>query len=316
MKKIAVLGIDCQLGFMELQALVSELLGPLANHPEAVLVKERLMKMLGLALPVPGSHEDMLRFATLIKRLKKMIWKIVMTLDSHHVNQIFHPAFWRDAMGNMPGAFTMITADDIRSGKWVPRNASMELPEFKNQPYKNLREYAIWYAEQLAKAGRYILMVWPEHTLIGTCGHALHPAIAEATQEWERENFTTTKFEVKGDHWATENYGVFEAEVPLPWAPGTQMRTSSIKLVGEAEMILCGGEALSHCYMASVDQCAIKLGEEHLSKFYLLTDCTSPVPQSPGSPDFPKISKEWLKAKEKQGMHVTTSVEVMKMLGV
>ena len=90
----------------------------------------------GATLPVDGANDDMKRLAAMVDRVGQKLQKIHVTLDSHHLVDIAHPAFWRDAGGKSPDPMTMIPAASIEDGTWIPR-----LP--------NLRDYAIDYAKKL-----------------------------------------------------------------------------------------------------------------------------------------------------------------------
>ena len=63
------------------------------------------------SLYVPGADTDMQRLADMITQMKHQLCDIHVTLDSHHLIDIAHPAFWQDSLGNPPAAFTQITAE-------------------------------------------------------------------------------------------------------------------------------------------------------------------------------------------------------------
>jgi len=93
--------------------------------------------------------------------------------------------------------------------------------------------------------------------------------------------------------------------------PSTGLNTEFLKVLVQADEIAVSGEALSHCVLETVNQIADNIGEEHIKKFSILTNCSSPVPQPPGGPDFPAIAKGWLKKMEGRGMTLTTSEEFL-----
>ena len=70
------------------------------------------------------------------------------------------------------------------------------------------------------------------------------------------------------------------AEVPDASDPATSLNTAFLDVLAEADIVAIAGEALSHCVMSTVSQIADNIGEEHVNKFNILTDCSSPVPQS------------------------------------
>ena len=53
----------------------------------------------------------------LYKHMDKLS-KIIVSLDTHEVKQIFHPCWWVDIEGNHPAPYTIIKASDLTEGKW------------------------------------------------------------------------------------------------------------------------------------------------------------------------------------------------------
>lgn len=260
------------------------------------------------ALPVTGANKDMKRLAKMVNRVGPKLADIHVTLDSHRVIDVGHPGMWRNQDSKQPAPFTVISADDIKAGIWRPRNEHAKIPQLGG---KTLGQYMLWYAQALAKGGKYPLMVWPEHCLIGTPGHNVQEEVAEALRKWERDNFATVDYVTKGTNPFTEHYGALMAEVPMATDPSTGLNTVFLQVLAQADEIAVSGEALSHCVLETVNQIADNIGEEHIKKFSILTDCSSPVPQPPNGPDFPAIAKGWLKKMEGRGMTLTTSEEFL-----
>jgi nicotinamidase/pyrazinamidase len=254
-------------------------------------------------LPVAGAMDDMKRLATMVDRVGQKLQKIHVTLDSHHLVDIAHPAFWRDGNGNSPDPMTMISAESIKDGTWSPRR-----PE--------LREYALKYAEDLENAGKYQVMVWPAHCLIGSWGHNIQEDLNASLDRWSNARVRNIDFVTKGTNVLTEHYGALLAEVPITNDPSTQLNGRFLSMLQEADIIVVAGEASSHCVKATVEQVADNIGEEHIKKFRLLTDCMSPVgavtaPDGSVIVDFPAIADEFLKDMVGRGMELTTSVDFL-----
>src|SRR5207244_3756825 len=112
------------------------------------------------------------------------ITQLVLSLDTHRLHQIFHPAFWIDREGKPPRPFTSITSKDVRAGAFRPARASYDA--------------ALEYVERLEKQGKYTLLVWPYHTLLGGTSHALVPALMEAAMFHALARQSETIFETKG----------------------------------------------------------------------------------------------------------------------
>jgi nicotinamidase/pyrazinamidase len=245
-------------------------------------------------LPVPGALADMARVAAMIERLGGRLGRIHVTLDSHRVIDVAHPAFWRDAAGAAPPPFTLITHADVDSGAWSPRR-----PEW--------RPRMLDYTAELERAGKFVLMVWPEHCLVGSWGHNVADTLRGALAAWERAQGVPTDFVAKGLNIFTEHYGALLAEVPDPADPATQLNRGLVAALQQADIIAVAGEASSHCVAATVRQLVEHIGEPHVSKIHLLTDCMSPVPPSPGSPDFPAIAEQFLADMAARGLVLTSS---------
>jgi nicotinamidase-related amidase len=201
---------------------------------------------------------------------------------------------WRNKDGDRPAPFTVITVDDIENDIWTPRN-----PVYRTR--------MLDYARELESGGNYPLMVWPEHCIIGTPGHNVQENLMKALKGWERREFANIDFVTKGTNTFTEHYGALQAEVPDPSDPGTGLNTKFLDVLSDADMVVVAGEALSHCVKSTVTQIADNIGEEHVKKFHILTDCSSPVPKVGDGPDFPAIAADWLKEMEGRGMKLTTS---------
>ncbi len=250
------------------------------------------------ALPVDGAVEDMKRVATMLERVGGKLEDVHVTLDSHHTIDVAHPGMWRDVDNNNPAPFTIITPDDIENRIWMPRD-------------EGLRARMLAYANALANGGKYPLMIWPEHCKIGTPGHNVQENLMEALERWERKAFANVDFVTKGANPFTEHYGALMAEVPDPNDPSTGLNASFLEMLAQADIVAVAGEALSHCVKSTVDQIAENIGEEHIKKFHILTDASSPVAQVGDGPDFPGIADAWLKDMESAGMVLTTTEEFL-----
>lgn len=254
----------------------------------------------GSTLPVPGANDDMDRLAGLIRRVGPKLDDIHVTLDSHRVIDVSHRGMWRDQDGNEPAPFTLIFAKDIENGVWAPRN-----PAYR----KRLLDYCRTLE---STPGNYAHLIWPDHCLIGTPGAAVQTNLFAALEAWERKEFANVDYVTKGTNVFTEHFGALMAEVPDPEDPSTQLNTSLLEVMQEADIIGVAGEALSHCVLRTVNQIAQNIGDDHIKKFHIITDCTQPVPQGPGTPDFPAIARDWLQQMQSQGMTLTTADDFLR----
>ena len=255
-------------------------------------------RALTATLPVKGAVSDMKRLAQMIDRTGPRLEDIHATLDSHRVIDVGHPGMWRDENGKSPNPFTMFSSQDLINHIWTTRNP-------------NLRKRMINYELALETGkNKYPHMIWPEHCLIGTWGHNVQADLAEALLRWERTQNANVDYVVKGTNPYTEHYGALMAEVPDPADPSTQLNTAFLGVMQDADIIGFAGEASSHCVLMTLDQIVENIGKEHLKKFYLLTDCMSPV-IAPGI-DFPAITDKRLNELVALGMNRTTSTEFLR----
>lgn len=249
-KNIQLLIIDPQNDFCDL---------PEAYQPIDPLCGQRVAP----ALPVAGAHQDMLRLARLVREGGAGLSKIIITLDSHQRLDIAHPTFWQQGDGSAVAPFTPITASQVRSGAYRPRD-----------PASLTR--ALTYLDELEARGRYTLMVWPVHCEIGTWGHNVHADLRAAYNAWEEQQLAVVQKVVKGTNPWTEHYSAVLAEVPEQDDPATQLNEDLIRTLDAADLILIGGEAGSHCVKATTEHIVAQL-QGPLNRVVLLTDAMSAV---------------------------------------
>src|SRR5574343_1588442 len=102
------------------------------------------------ALYVKNADQEAIKLANMIQRLGKRLSKLHETLDSHHFNDCSHNIAWKGENGNPPPAFTIVTNEDVKNHKWVPK-FSIGVWEGKVIPSY---QWALNYTEALEKQGR------------------------------------------------------------------------------------------------------------------------------------------------------------------
>lgn len=249
-------------------------------------------KVVAPALPVAGAHADMLRIAELIARAGAGLSDISITLDTHHRYDIAHPSFWMDADGKPVAPFTIISRQDVRDGRYLPR-----------QPDSLVRTLA--YLESLEANGRYQLMVWPVHCEIGSWGHNVHADVRATCASWEEAGSRIAMKLIKGSNPWTEHYSAVMAEVPDPQDPATQLNRSFIDRLASADQIYIAGEAGSHCVKATTEHIVEHFDRTQLSKLVLLSDCISPVA------GFETQYGSFLSEMQRLGVQIATAAEVL-----
>ena len=235
-----------------------------------------------------GAVEDSERIASFLYRNLDRITQVVVTLDTHTAAQIFHPLFWVDASGAHPAPHTVITLADVESGRWRAnaRIASAVSP----RPDFDLAAWTLHYAQRLAIGGKFPLVVWPYHSMVGGIGHALVSAVEEAVFFHATARQSPTRVEIKGRNALTENYSVLRPEVGTD-PSGAVIETANQSLVDHLlsfDQVIVAGEAKSHCVAWTVDDLlteAVARGPEVARRVVLVEDCTTPV-VVPGVVDF------------------------------
>ena len=245
------------------------------------------------SLFVKGAEEDVKRLAVMVYRLGGRLDDIHVTLDSHHYVDIAHPSFWVDSNGKHPAPFTIIEPQDVESGKFTTTNPAF-LPR------------ALAYVRKLAKNGRYPLCIWPPHCLIGSAGYQVDETLFQALVKWEEQCFAMVNYVTKGSNFWTEHYSAVMADVPDPTDPGTMLNTAFIQTLQEADIIALSGEAKSHCLANTVTDIANNFGEDNISKFVLLEDCTSNVASFEG------LGDKFVRDMVARGMKISNSRDFLK----
>lgn len=206
----------------------------------------------------------MQRVATWLRAHAARIDNITVTLDSHQVFDIAHPAFWQQADGSSVSPFTPITAAQVRSGAFQPRKA------------EHLAR-ALAYIDALQARGRYTLMVWPVHCEIGSWGHGVHADVLAACGNWQRLQQRAVLNVFKGMNPWTEHYSALEAEVPDAQAPETCLNESLLHTLLQSQRLVVAGEASSHCVRSTVEHLLEHAPASFAQRVVLLTDGMSPV---------------------------------------
>jgi len=250
----------------------------------------------GAALPVPGADADMRRLARFMSTVRREIADVIITLDSHASVGIERPPFWETGDGGPVAPFTVITERDVREGKFRPRDPA-------------LQTQVLDYLRALEQGGRYQLMVWPVHCVVGTWGHNLHEAVANEVASWEAHALRPAWRVLKGQNPMTEQYSAIRAEVPSESDPATQTNERLIARVRpNGGMLFVAGEAASHCVMATMEHLFEVFSPDECRKVVLLRDCMSPVT------GFEDKAEAFFAQATARGVRVLTSEEAMTLI--
>lgn len=260
-----------------------------------------------------GAVDDNIRLCNFIYRNLANITQISATMDTHQAVQIFHPVFWVDAEGQCPEPMTPISAQDLERGKWEVNRSIADT--IWDGGYEGLREYARHYVGDLERKGKYDLMVWPYHAMVGGIGHALVPAVEEALFFHEIARKSRCTFEIKGFHRFTEHYSILSPEVTLD-QEGNRIGEKDSELLEQLlsfDALVIAGQAKSHCVAWTVEDLLQEIRgrrRESAQKIYLLEDCTSAV-VVPGVVDFTEQADATFRRFADEGMHLVKSSDPM-----
>lgn len=256
-----------------------------------------------------GAVDDNQRLCEFTYRNLGAITQITATLDTHRATQIFHPVFLVNKAGEHPTPYTMITYEDVKSGRWkFNRAISFSLgidPEYGQRMLEH-------YTYMLKMRLKYDLTIWPYHAMLGGIGHALVPAVEEAVFFHTQARLSQADFEIKGENPLTEHYSAIGPEV-LTGPDGeriAQKNSKFIQKLQEFDIVAVTGQAKSHCLAWTIDDLLeeIRLVDEKLvEKVYLMEDCTSPV-VVPGA-DFTDDANAAFERFQRAGMHVVRSTD-------
>lgn len=242
------------------------------------------------SLSVPGAVADTRRTIEWLFRNAEQVTGIIASLDTHTPLQIFYPTWWINADDQHPAPFTAITAADVERGTWMP---TIE-PDWSRQ-----------YVEQLEERAKKVLMIWPYHTMVGTPGHAISPALYEAIAWHTAARDHQPLFVAKGSIPKTEHYSILEPEVKVPEAPLGNLNYPLLEAIESYDLIYVAGQAKSHCVLETVTSLVRHFGEKRpdfIRHWRLLEDATSSVAHP--EIDFDALANEVLGRFCSQGMEL------------
>ncbi|GAB4582027.1 MAG: hypothetical protein Fur0022_47790 [Anaerolineales bacterium] len=257
-----------------------------------------------------GAVDDNVRLCEFIYRNLGNLTTIVATLDTHTAIQIFHAVFLVDENGNHPSPMTMVTADDLRAGKWRFNPA---LAGALNLPRGD--QHLAYYTSQLEARAKYALTIWPYHAMLGGIGHALVPAVEEALFFHSIARYSPTHFILKGQHLLTEAYSAVGPEI-TEGVEGQILATRNqelLQIIQAHDTIFIAGQAKSHCVAWTVSDLLADLRTTDptlVHKIILLEDCTSPV-VVPGVVDFTDAADAAYTRFAEAGMKIVRSTDAI-----
>ena len=253
-----------------------------------------------------GALDDSRRLCAFLYRNLGAISEVVVTLDTHQAFQIFHAPFLIDSRGLHPDPYTLVTVEDVSTGRWrVDPNAAETL----GLTAEDAGDHLLSYVRALAAGGKYDLTVWPFHAMLGGVGHALVSAVEEAVFFHSIARRVQTRFEIKGRHALTEHYSILGPEV-VQGHDGRQLGERNRALVEHLlgfDAVIVAGQAKSHCVAWTVAD-LLADAPEIGPRLHLLEDCSSAV-VVPGVVDYTDDAEAAFAGFAEQGAHVARSTD-------
>jgi nicotinamidase-related amidase len=256
-----------------------------------------------------GAVDDNRRLCEFVYRNLGAITAIIPTLDTHRAMQIFHAAWLVDEDGRHPEPYTLVTPEDVASGRW---RINPEAVESAGLEADYAERQLLDYTRKLAVRGKYNLTIWPYHALLGGVGHALVPAVEEAIFFHTIARSSQPSFQVKGENPLTEHYSILGPEITRG-PDGATIAGQNDLLIEQLSLydaIVVAGQAKSHCVAWTIDDLLEGDDERERAlapRTYLLEDCTSPV-VVPGM-DYTDEANTAFRRFAGAGMHVVRSTE-------
>jgi nicotinamidase-related amidase len=257
-----------------------------------------------------GAVDDTRRLCEFIYRNLGTLTQVFPSLDTHRTMQVFHAIWLVDEEGNHPGPYSLISAEDVQSGRWRVNDAVAEAlgidPDYAAR-------HLVHYTRRLAEGGKYDLTIWPYHAMLGGIGHALVSAVEEAIFFHGVARSSQPEFQVKGDRMLTEHYSMLGPEV-TEGPDGESLGAKNTELIEKLltfDAVVVAGQAKSHCLAWTIDDLLEDddVRERRLARrTYLLEDCSSPV-VVPGVVDYTDEANAAFERYAAAGMNVVRSTE-------
>jgi nicotinamidase-related amidase len=256
-----------------------------------------------------GAVDDNRRLCEFVYRNLGSITQIFPSLDTHHAMQVFHAIWLVDDEGNHPAPYTLVSAEDVESGRWRLNTA---VAEALGIDVEYAERHLAHYTRRLTEGGKYDLTIWPYHAMLGGIGHALVSAVEEAVFFHGIARASQPDFQVKGDNPLTEHYSMLGPEV-TEGPDGDSLGGKNAELIEKLltfDAVVVAGQAKSHCLAWTIDDLLEdEVAGEHLAeRTYLLEDCTSPV-VVPGVVDYTDEANAAFARYEAAGMHVVRAAD-------
>ena len=256
-------------------------------------------------LYVPGAEDDIRRAIAMILANMDKITSIFASLDSHLLFQIFYRTWWQLQNKQKPDVFTEIYKDTRPShslAKSIEQNEIRAILDPIN---------SINYTGTMLTQANKPLCIWPYHTMLGTPGQALDPALFEVLAYHAFSRKSQLNFLQKGQIPQTEMYGILSPEVKIPKHPQGGFNTDFLNILMKHDIVYVLGQAKSHCVLETLRQIHdffTKTDPTVLNKLFIVEDCMSSVKHP--AIDFEAIANAQFDKFRASGINIVKSVDV------
>jgi len=174
------------------------------------------------SLGVGGSQGDIERIIRMINNGKNNIKSINVSLDTHTRNHIANASFWK-IKGTDKAApdSKMVNAKNEKDNKVFYADGIEIEPRLSNDISEADKEILkVWfktYCDLVNQPGRNGLMLWPDHCIEETDGHAVVPDLKTALDNVSTQNSIPipVAYHIKGQNCLTEMFSIMKADIDI-----------------------------------------------------------------------------------------------------
>jgi len=214
-------------------------------------------------LSVPGAEKGLKNTVKFFDTHGKYITDVALTIDDHYPTHIGLAGAWKLADGSdlvlADGKPTVITAQDVKDGKYIPKYLDLES--------------VITYLEKIESLGG-VHIIWPDHCIRGSQGQAIPEELVQALKKWSLTN--------NGAHYSLIHKGYYDgAEMysAISFADGSQPDFGKEILDAIADEdydnIFVAGFAKDFCVKSTLQD--IMKDDRFCGKLILLDDCMASI---------------------------------------
>ena len=168
----------------------------------------------GGSLAVDGANSDYENIIKMLEAVRDKIDEIHVSLDTHTLNHIGHPGFWKQTDGTgIPNSIFRLSIDKETNkitGTSIIDNSIITVTPKNPNLNEYVYEYLQWFNTEANTHGQ-SCFIWFDHCIEGTDGHK----VAKILQDKLTDLGNKVKYHIKGQNNLAEMYSIFKAEYPV-----------------------------------------------------------------------------------------------------